>query len=143
MVSAEEAKSVLKPLFDACLKSRDEHDFETAVAHFDPNAVFVQKGKRIIFGRERKRVKVVIMFAIFVSELKKEHTAFKEITGKRDEKITNEQYALSGDFGVVSADYEIKTEKIGELKGSFMQIWRKSEGKWLVLHEEFSMDLEF
>ncbi|CAJ0604503.1 unnamed protein product [Cylicocyclus nassatus] len=128
MVSAEEAKSVLKPLFDACLKSRDEHDFETAVAHFDPNAVFVQKGKRIIFGRD---------------QLKKEHTAFKEITGKRTEKITNEQYALCGDFGVVRADYEIQTEKVGELKGNFMQLWRKSDGKWLVLHEEFSMDLEF
>ncbi|VDM75229.1 unnamed protein product [Strongylus vulgaris] len=102
--------------------------FLQAVAHFDPDAVFVQKGKRAIYGRDA---------------LKKEHDGFKEKTGDRKSKITNDEYAISGDFAIVTANYEIETEKVGELKGTLMQIWRKTDDKWLILHEEFVMDLDF
>ncbi|CAJ0604487.1 unnamed protein product [Cylicocyclus nassatus] len=127
MVSPDEAKSTIKPLFDDCIKRREEHDFETAVAYFDPDAVFIQKGNRMIYGRE---------------QLKEEHDAFKEKSGKRTTKITNETYEMDGDFGIVHADYEIETEKIGVLKGKLLQIWRKSNDKWLVIHEEYLMDLK-
>ncbi|VDM75035.1 unnamed protein product [Strongylus vulgaris] len=32
----------------------------------------------------------------------------------------------------------METEKYGTAKGNFTQIWRKTNGKFLILHDEFS-----
>ncbi|VDK52890.1 unnamed protein product [Cylicostephanus goldi] len=97
-----------------------------AAAHFDPDAVFIEKGKKVIYGRE---------------DLKKEHESFKEKIGRGTAKISDDRYLMAGDYIIVNANYEITPEKEGPVvKGKFTQIWRKTDDKYLVLHEEFTAE---
>ncbi|CAJ0604485.1 unnamed protein product [Cylicocyclus nassatus] len=126
IMSSDEAKTIIKPYFDEILKQREAHDFDKAVDLFDPDGVFIDKGKHsAIYGRDA---------------LKKEHESYKEKIGKATPTITNDHYYQFGDFISAVFDCELNTDKGAKFKGHVTQIWRKAGDKYFMLHEEFTMN---
>ncbi|ETN77644.1 hypothetical protein NECAME_10892 [Necator americanus] len=125
MCSNQEATSILKPHFDDYVKKLEEHHVEEATEYYDPDATLVHVGNKGIYGREA---------------IKKELLEFDQRMGEVTNKFTGVQYQKTGDFLIISANYETNTEKMGMVKGKFTQIWRKSNNKYLILHDEFSIE---
>ncbi|EPB66731.1 hypothetical protein ANCCEY_14179 [Ancylostoma ceylanicum] len=123
MSSCEEAKSILKPIFDQYSKELEEQQFEKVGPYYEPDAVLVHIGKKGTYGREA---------------IMKEFVEFDKLMGKSTTKVSNERYQMAGDYIILSADYETTTEKMGTVKGKFTQVWRKTNNKYMILHDEFS-----
>ncbi|EYC32762.1 hypothetical protein Y032_0002g1087 [Ancylostoma ceylanicum] len=68
----------------------------------------------------------------------KEFVEFDKLMGKSTTKVSNERYQMAGDYIILSADYGTTTEKMGTIKGKFTQVWRKTNNKYMILHDEFS-----
>ncbi|KHJ94639.1 hypothetical protein OESDEN_05423 [Oesophagostomum dentatum] len=125
MSPSEEAKTVIKPLFDDYTKHMKDHELDKAAEHLDPNFVAVRVGKKAIFGRE---------------QLKKEFEESIEEYGKAtSSEVTEEEYVMVGDFAVVKGHFEATSEKKGVVKGKFTQIWRKHGDTYLLLHDEVDL----
>ncbi|ETN82486.1 hypothetical protein NECAME_07931 [Necator americanus] len=122
--SFTEAKSILKPIFDRFTKAFDEEDFEQVTSYYAPNAVLVQIGKKGVYGREA---------------IKEATVEYSKRMGRTKTKISGECYQMTGDYIIITANYEATTEKMGVVKGKFTQIWRKSNNTYLILHDEFTM----
>ncbi|EPB72534.1 hypothetical protein ANCCEY_08370 [Ancylostoma ceylanicum] len=61
------------------------------------------------------------------------------MAGKRKTKILSDTYQMTQDYVIITTDYESTTEKMGVLKGKATQIWKKSNNKYLIYHEMFSI----
>ncbi|RCN47571.1 hypothetical protein ANCCAN_06342 [Ancylostoma caninum] len=124
MSSCEEAKSILKPIFDQYSKDIEGQHFEKVGPYYEPDAVLVQIGKKGTYGREA---------------IVNEFMEFDKLMGKSTTKVYNEHYQMVGDYIILSADYETASQKTGTIKGKFTQVWRKTNNKYMILHDEFSM----
>ncbi|KAK6750931.1 hypothetical protein RB195_002723 [Necator americanus] len=125
MSSCPEAQAILKPLLDEYMKNLDEVHLEKVAEHYDPDATLVQVGKKAHYGREA---------------IRNEFAEFDKKMGKSTNKFTNEHFQMVGNYIIYNADYEIHTEKMGVIKGKFSQVWRKSNDKYMIWHDEFTMD---
>ncbi|KIH47557.1 hypothetical protein ANCDUO_22375 [Ancylostoma duodenale] len=95
------------------------------VAFFDEDGVLVQAGKKGVYGKEA---------------IKQELQEFDKLAGKRKmTKIISDTYQMTQDYVIITTDYESTTEKMGVLKGKATQIWKKSNNKYLIYHEMFSI----
>ncbi|KHJ79876.1 hypothetical protein OESDEN_20463 [Oesophagostomum dentatum] len=59
--------------------------------------------------------------------------------GKTRMEVSNSKYEGSGNFPVVTTDFTFRTEKNGDLRGSFIQIWRKDGDGYTIYHDEYQM----
>ncbi|KAL6737754.1 hypothetical protein Aduo_011370 [Ancylostoma duodenale] len=120
-----EAKNILKPLVDQYIKTIEDQQWDKTVAFFDEDGVLVQAGKKGVYGKEA---------------IKQELQEFDKLAGKRKmTKIISDTYQMTQDYVIITTDYESTTEKMGVLKGKATQIWKKSNNKYLIYHEMFSI----
>ncbi|EYC32737.1 hypothetical protein Y032_0002g1070 [Ancylostoma ceylanicum] len=118
------AKNILKPLVDQYIKAIEDQQWDKTVAFFDDDGVLVQAGKKGVYGKEA---------------IKQELQEFDKMAGKRKTKILSDTYQMTQDYVIITTDYESTTEKMGVLKGKATQIWKKSNNKYLIYHEMFSI----
>ncbi|RCN47567.1 hypothetical protein ANCCAN_06338 [Ancylostoma caninum] len=120
----EEAKSILKPIFDEYFKQFETRNFEKAAEYYDPDAAVVEVEKKGTYGREA---------------IKQGFFEFAKLMGETTTKAMKETYQMTGDYIIVTGEYETSSEKMGTIKGTFTQIWRKAKDTYLILHEEYAM----
>ncbi|CAJ0604488.1 unnamed protein product [Cylicocyclus nassatus] len=123
MSSSEKAQSILQPIFDQYWKDFGEARIDKAIEFYHPDAVLIETGKSGIYGKD---------------EIKQEKIRYNERTGNAPMKCFNEKYQMTDDYIIYNADSEINSDRSGKLKGSFCQIWKKTNGKYLILREEYS-----
>ncbi|EGT34315.1 hypothetical protein CAEBREN_12616 [Caenorhabditis brenneri] len=122
----EHSESTLKPLLTHYIQSVDKMNWETVKGFFHPDAVVVLKGREATYGLE----------TIIANKIK-----FAEMSGKSVTTLSNLKYEGSGNYLIVSGSLMAKTEKIGSLKGKFVQIWKKEDGRYLIFHDQFEIVL--
>ncbi|KAL6737756.1 hypothetical protein Aduo_011372 [Ancylostoma duodenale] len=123
MCSSEEAKSILKPIFNKYCKAIEKQQWDEAAAFYDADTVLIQTGKKGVYGKEA---------------VKQELMEIENLMGKTATRISEEDYQMTRDFIILKVDFEITTDKMGVLKGKSIQIWRKRNANYLIYHEEFS-----
>ncbi|RCN47568.1 hypothetical protein ANCCAN_06339 [Ancylostoma caninum] len=122
MASSEDAKSILKPILDEYNKALDDGDCEKAAGFYHPDSVLITSGAKCVYGRD---------------EIKKKLLEYDEITGKTTTELSEEDYRMTGDYIIFSADFETTTEKIGVIRGAFTQIWKKTGDTYFIIHDIF------
>ncbi|KAK6752125.1 hypothetical protein RB195_003504 [Necator americanus] len=125
MCSEEEAKSIIKPIFEKYCTAVDNQQWDEIAQFYDLNTVVVQTGKKCIYGREA---------------VKKEFLEFEMLMGKTTIEVSGETYKMTPGFIFLNADYETNTEKMGVVRGNLLQIWKKSDNTYVIYHEEFSVE---
>ncbi|VDM68409.1 unnamed protein product, partial [Strongylus vulgaris] len=94
-----------------------------AIEFYHPDAVLIETGKKGTYGKEA---------------IKKEFLDFDNQVGKSITKVVDEHYQMTEDYIFFWGHHETKTEKGGVLKAEFHQIWKKCDGKYLILRDEYS-----
>ncbi|CAJ0604502.1 unnamed protein product [Cylicocyclus nassatus] len=123
MSCCDKAKSIIHPILDQMWKDCDEGNHDKIKEYYHPDAFLIEVGKKGFYGRDA---------------IKEEKLRFCEKIGKADKhnmKLSNEHYQMSDDYIFYCGESELKTEKAGTIKGKFHQIWRKTNGKWVLLRE--------
>ncbi|KHJ94644.1 hypothetical protein OESDEN_05428 [Oesophagostomum dentatum] len=98
--------------------------WKKVIEYYHPDAVLIETGKKGIYGKEA--IKIAIL-------------EFSGLMGKTQMKVTEEHYQKSPDFTIINGSYETTTEKAGVVKGTFLQIWRKTGDKYLLLRDEYTV----
>ncbi|ETN77646.1 hypothetical protein NECAME_10894 [Necator americanus] len=122
MSSSAEARSILRPIVDDFFKTMEERDIDKLFAFYDPDAAFVEIGKGGTCGKA----------------IKQDLIKWDELQGKTTYKLVGDKYEMAGDFIIIITGLEVKSEKLGDKKVHFTQIWRKSNDKYLCMHDEFT-----
>lgn len=93
---------------------------------------------RKLFSGDQVLIKILSPYQFLLAILDS-YKKFAEETGKSTCSISNEIYEGVGDYLIITANFSADTEKIGVMKGKFVQIWKKSGDTYLVYHDEYEM----
>ncbi|VDL76461.1 unnamed protein product [Nippostrongylus brasiliensis] len=113
-----------KPLYVKSEELSGSGHYEEMANFYHPEGVIVEKGKSVTMGRKE------------IGELFKKF--FEEI-GSHKFVRKNSVYQGTEDYLIVQSDFEVQSDK-GDHKGNFIHIWKKTDGSWLIFHEEFEMN---
>ncbi|CAE54899.2 DUF4440 domain-containing protein [Caenorhabditis elegans] len=120
----EQAESILAPLMKKYLDALNTSNWKQVENFYHVNSVMIEKGKSCMFGNQA-----------IVDSFKGMGADF----GKYEVQISNSRYEGVGDFVNIHTDFSFVTEKQGTLSGKFTQIWKKEDGKYAILHDQFEL----
>ncbi|CAJ0604500.1 unnamed protein product [Cylicocyclus nassatus] len=123
-----EAKNTVQPILDEIWQEYDQGNYEKLMEHYHPDAVLIEVGKKGTYGKDD------------IIKAKKEFSQRIGKAHKSDMKVSNEKFQMTDDYIMYCGESELKTEKKGLIKGKFHQIWRKTNGTWLLLREAWESD---
>ncbi|CAI4222062.1 unnamed protein product [Auanema sp. JU1783] len=118
--------SILQPTLDAYQKALNSGVHEEALSFYHPEAVVVHRGKQATYGRDN-------LLALFAT--------FGEMMGKNHSTISDAVFEGSENYITITAKYTTETEKLGTVKGNYSQVWKKEDGKWLVIYDIYDDNL--
>ncbi|CAJ0604489.1 unnamed protein product [Cylicocyclus nassatus] len=124
----KDAESIVKPFLEQHRKDYNEGNFDKLAEYYHPDAILVVAGKKGTYGRDA---------------IKQEKMEYSERTGKASHgslKLSNENYQMTDDFIFYCGDSEYQTEKAGKLKAKFSKIFKKTNGKYLLLREQWNLE---
>ncbi|WKY12938.1 hypothetical protein Q1695_004058 [Nippostrongylus brasiliensis] len=120
----KDVEAILQPFYAKSEELSESGHIEEAVDFYHPDGVIVEKGKNVTMGKKE------------IAELFKK---FFEEFGSHKFVRKNSVYQGTDDYLIVQSDFEVQSDK-GVHKGNFIHIWKKTDGTWLIYHEEFEMN---
>ncbi|CAD6197935.1 unnamed protein product [Caenorhabditis auriculariae] len=120
----QEAQQKLEPFVNDYVEKLNSGDINYMNNFYHKESVMVEQGKSCLYGKEA-----------IVESLRQMMTE----CGKTTMQISNSQYQGVGDFIHIETDFVFQTEKSGDLKGHYLQIWRKDGDGYTIYHDEYQM----
>ncbi|CAJ0580076.1 unnamed protein product, partial [Mesorhabditis spiculigera] len=119
-----QARSKLEDAVNDYIKKLNNGEWEALEEFYHPQGVMIETGKSCLWGRK---------------DIGKSLMNMATECGKTTMTISNGHYEGVGNYVIFETDFCFHTEKAGDLKGHYVQIWRLYVGRYVIYHDEYAL----
>ncbi|CAJ0918494.1 unnamed protein product, partial [Mesorhabditis belari] len=123
-MTSDQAKSALEGQVLEYIKKLNNGEWEALEEFYHPNGVMVETDKSCLWGQK---------------DIGRSLMQMSTECGKTTMSVSNSQYDGVRDYIIFETDFCFHTEKAGDLKGHYVQIWRLHNGRFVIYHDEYAL----
>ncbi|KAF8375059.1 hypothetical protein PRIPAC_81488 [Pristionchus pacificus] len=121
ITSQDQARAILGPILAKFGHTMQSGNLDDIFQYYSADATLVMKGARCAYGKDQIK------------------QALAPLTAPATVKITNDRFEATSDHIIYRAHIHTTLKASGaEFQGDTEQIWRKEDGQWKCVHDEFA-----